>query len=108
MLTNFIAIYKRLLENINYQHHRYIYKEFNINSRLTGLIGPRGTGKTTLLLQYIQENIRDKDECIYVSVEHIYFYKNSIIDFINELYEDYDILYANKKEIPLYLFGFLY
>gem|GEM_PF-6122064 len=22
MLTNFIAIYKRLLENINYQHHR--------------------------------------------------------------------------------------
>jgi len=102
MLTNFIATYKRLLENTNYQHHRYIYKDFNINNRLTGLIGPRGTGKTTLLLQYIQENIRDKDECIYVSVDHIYFSKNTIIDFINELYDDYGVRYFFFDEIHKY------
>ncbi|WP_319562980.1 AAA family ATPase [Marispirochaeta sp.] len=102
MLSNFIATYHRLLQNTNYRHHRYIYKDFNINNRLTGLIGPRGTGKTTLLLQYIKEQIKDKDECIYVSVDHIYFSKNTIIDFINELYEDYGVRYFFFDEIHKY------
>ena len=102
MLTNFIATYQRLLQNTNYRHHRYIFKDFNITNRLTGLIGPRGTGKTTLLLQYIKENIKDKDECIYVSVDHIYFSKNTIIDFINELYEDYGVRYFFFDEIHKY------
>ncbi len=66
MISNFITTYKRLLQHTKYKHHRYIYNDFNINNRLTGLIGPRGTGKTTLLLQYIKEKISDVDECIYV------------------------------------------
>ena len=102
MITKFITTYKRLLQATNYKHHRYTYKEFNTNSRLTGLIGPRGTGKTTLLLQYIKEKIEDKDECIYVSVDNIYFSKNLLIDFVNELYEDYGIRYYFFDEIHKY------
>ena len=62
-MDNFIATYKRLLGNLKFKHHRYIYDEFNMASRMTGLIGPRGTGKTTLLLQYINEKIDNKEEC---------------------------------------------
>ena len=102
MLGNLIAAYKRLLQTTNYKHHRYIYKKFNINSRLTGIIGPRGTGKTTLLLQYIQENIENKDECIYVSADHIYFSQNHLLSFINELYEDYGVRYYFFDEVHKY------
>ena len=102
MINNFIATYKRLIQCTKYKHHRYIYNEFNTNNRLTGLIGPRGTGKTTLLLQYIKEKIENKDECIYASIDNIYFSKNFLIDFVNELYEDYGIRYFIFDEIHKY------
>jgi len=101
-MKDFINSYKRLLNATQYKHHRYIYKDFNIKNRLTGLIGPRGTGKTTLLLQYIKEKIEDIDECMYVSVDHIYFSTHSLIDFVNELYEDYGVRYYFLDEIHKY------
>lgn len=102
MLNKFIATYKRLLGNLKYRHHRYVYDEFNMNNRLTGLIGPRGTGKTTLLLQYINEKIDNKDECIYVSIDNLYFSSHLLIDFVNELYEDYGVRYYFFDEIHTY------
>lgn len=101
-MKDFVNSYKRLLNATEYKHHRYIYKDFNIKNRLTGLIGPRGTGKTTLLLQYIKEKIEDIDECMYVSVDHIYFSTHSLIDFVNELYEDYGVRYYFLDEIHKY------
>lgn len=47
MEDHFKAIYRRLLKNTNYPTHRYLFDAFNLESRLTGLVGPRGTGKTT-------------------------------------------------------------
>jgi uncharacterized protein len=102
MINSFISTYKRLLQNIYYKHKRYIYKDFNINNRLTGLVGPRGTGKTTLLIQFIQEKIDEKNECIYISLDHIYFSKNNLIELINELYEDYGIRYFFFDETHKY------
>jgi len=102
MIANLINTYKRLLSHTNYKHHRYIYEKFNIENRLTGLIGPRGTGKTTLLLQYIKENIDNVDEAIYVSIDNIYFLQNNLYDFINELYETMGIKYFFFDEIHKY------
>lgn len=102
MLSDFIATYKRLIGNMKYQHHRYVYDEFNMDNRLTGLIGPRGTGKTTLLLQYINEKIDNKDECIYVSIDNLYFSSHLLIDFVNGLYEDYGVRYYFFDEIHTY------
>lgn len=102
MINRFISTYKRLLQATDYKYHRYIYKEFNIENRLTGLIGPRGTGKTTLLLQFIKEQIENKDECIYVSVDNIWFSKNLLYDFVNELYEDFGVRYYFFDEIHKY------
>ena len=102
MIQNFIVTYKRLLNTTNYNTHRYIYKNFNTDNRLTGLIGPRGTGKTILLLQYINEKIDDKNVCIYASLDHIYFANNLLLDFVNELYELYGIKYFFFDEIHKY------
>ena len=101
MIDKLLATYKRLLQHTNFTHHRYIYKDFNLNNRLTGLIGPRGTGKTTLLLQYIKENLKI-DECIYTSLDNIYFSQNNLLEFVNELYEIYGVRYFFFDETHKY------
>lgn len=101
MINKLITTYKRLLEFTNFNHHRYIYKDFNLNNRLTGLIGPRGTGKTTLLLQYIKENL-NIDECIYTSLDNIYFTQNNLLDFVNDLYDLYGVRYFFFDETHKY------
>ncbi|QEN05595.1 ATPase [Thiospirochaeta perfilievii] len=101
MINKLLSTYKRLLKHTNFNHHRYIYKVFNTNNRLTGLIGPRGTGKTTLLLQYIKENLKI-DECIYTSLDNIYFSQNNLIEFVNELYDVYGVRYFFFDETHKY------
>ncbi len=87
MKEDIIATYRRLLKSTTYHTHRYLFNSFNTKSRLTGLVGPRGTGKTTLLLQYINEKIDDKNETIYVSLDNIYFTQTKLIEFVDDLYE---------------------
>jgi len=47
---------------------RYLYPAINWNSRMFGIVGPRGVGKTTLLFQHIKENHRTTDT-LYVSMD---------------------------------------
>ena len=102
MISQMIATSKRVIGNTKYKHHRYIFDRFEITDRLTGLIGPRGTGKTTLLLQYINEKMDDQESCIYASMDNIYFAKNSLIEFVCELYDDYGTRYFFLDEIHKY------
>jgi predicted AAA+ superfamily ATPase len=51
-----------------------MYDKINWKNRLLGLIGPRGVGKTTLILQYIKNNLSPK-ETLYVTAEDFYFAK---------------------------------
>ena len=102
MMERFIATFQRLLRSTNYETRRYLYKDFNLNSRLTGLIGPRGTGKTTMLLQYIKNEIDDVSKCIYASLDSVYFSYSSLVEFVDELYEVYGIRYFFLDEIHKY------
>jgi predicted AAA+ superfamily ATPase len=102
MIDSIISTYKRLLLHTEYITYRYLYDTFSIKTRLTGLIGPRGTGKTTLLLQYIKNKISDVDQCIYVSMDNIYFANNRLVDFVNELHEVHGIKYFFLDEIHKY------
>lgn len=60
-------------------------EKINWNNRLIGITGARGVGKTTLLLQYIKENLAEVPaEVIYVNMDDLYFSKNTIVDFADE------------------------
>ncbi len=96
------SIYQRLLKSTNYSNYRYLYYDFKLDNRLIGLIGSRGVGKTTLMLQYIKNNIKNSFEAIYVSVDNIYFSKTTLFDFVEELYENEDVKYFFFDEIHKY------
>ena len=86
-MIDFLATtYHRLISTLKFTHYRYLYTDFNINNRLTGLIGPRGVGKTTLLLQYIKEHLYPNPEAFYFSADNILFNQVPLLKFIDDCY----------------------
>lgn len=65
---------------------RYKYSEVNWESRLVGIVGPRGVGKSTMLLQHIKQSTAGKR--LYVSADNLYFAKNSLIDFADDFIKE--------------------
>lgn len=53
---------------------------------MTAIVGPRGVGKTTLLLQYIKLNLSPKDT-LYISAESIYFANHTLFDTAMKFYQ---------------------
>ena len=57
----------------------------NWSARLIGIKGARGTGKTTLLLQYIKLHLADQlEQTLYVSLDALWFNTNSLTDLVDE------------------------
>ena len=71
-MDGLIANYKRLLRLTDTSFHRYMYDKVNWNGRLVGIVGARGVGKTTMILQYIKEQL-DVDSTLYVNAEDFFF-----------------------------------
>lgn len=72
-----------MLRQTPLEFKRYMYDKIAWNNRLVGVLGPRGIGKSTMLLQYIKEHINE-EEFLYVSADHTYFMTHSLIDLIDE------------------------
>lgn len=66
------ATFDKLLRETSTTFHRYMYNRINWDARMIGLMGPRGVGKTTLVLQHIKEQLPRKDS-LYVQAEDFYF-----------------------------------
>jgi len=79
--------FETLLNNTNTDFKRYLYGKVSWDSRMTGIIGPRGVGKTTMVLQYIKENL-DSKRALYVSADDIYFGENRLIDLADDFYKN--------------------
>lgn len=69
----------KLAAQVSTDFIRYMYDQINWKNRLIGLIGPRGVGKTTLILQYIKKNFL-AGKALYVTAEDFYFAKNRLVD----------------------------
>lgn len=74
----------RLLGQVNYEFRRYLYNQINWNDRFIIIKGQRGVGKTTLLLQYIKNEINDLTKTLYVSLDDLYFSSNKISELIEQ------------------------
>ena len=78
--------YHRLIAETEIPAHRFLYDQLDLDHRLTGIIGPRGVGKTTLLLQLIKEKFYPDHPVFYFSADNAYFNEVSILEFVNQLY----------------------
>ena len=58
---------------------RYKYNQIKWQGRFWGLVGPRGVGKSTMLLQYIKLHLNIKDT-LYVSADQLYFSEHKLVE----------------------------
>lgn len=66
------ATYHKLLRETTTSFHRYMFDRIHWDARMIGLMGPRGVGKTTLVLQHIKEQL-PVQKSLYVQAEDFYF-----------------------------------
>lgn len=78
-MEDLFAYSNRLIDEVDTDFVRYAYQQVNWNNRLLGLIGPRGVGKTTLVLQHIKMNLPIQ-QTLYVTAEDFYFATNRLLD----------------------------
>lgn len=74
----------RLLDQTPVDFHRYLYEEIKWDNHMLGIVGPRGVGKTTLMLQRLRE-AHTSDDALYVSADNLYFSDHSLYDVAEEL-----------------------
>jgi len=64
---------------------RAVMHEINWESRLIGIKGARGIGKTTLVLQYIKLNLsKELAHSLYVSLDSLWFSTHTIVDLATD------------------------
>jgi len=68
----------RLVQAATDNFTRYLYPKITWEERLIGLLGAKGTGKTTMLLQHMKRNFPEKQKALYASLDNIWFSKNSL------------------------------
>ena len=73
----------RLISEVEMEHRRYLFPQIGWDDRLICIKGPKGTGKTTMMLQHVRETFGARSErAAYLSADHIWFSSHSMLDAV--------------------------
>ncbi len=86
-MENLLEFQNNILRTVTNDFRRYLHDRINWNQRMIGIKGPRGAGKTTLMLQHLKfdENIRK--DALYVTADHPWFYTHSLLETANNWFK---------------------
>lgn len=85
-----IETYHRLLAETVPSYRRRFYDEFALDSRLTGIVGARGVGKTTFLINYLREHYGGSDQALYLSADNLYFVEHTLLETADRFVKEFD------------------
>ncbi len=83
---------ERLVAGVSLDFKRYLFDFIKWENRLIGIKGARGTGKTTLLLQFIKEQNLPTEKAAYFSLDDLYFTNHSLKETVNHFYKNGGII----------------
>ncbi len=78
--------FKRKLRDTPTDLVRYKYSQIAWQGHALGLVGPRGVGKSTMLLQHIKMHLGLHDT-LYVSADNLYFSSHTLADLADHFYK---------------------
>ena len=82
------AALDRRLEETDTMHHRPLYAEIDWDDRLVCIKGAKGTGKTTMMLQFLKEHPAECAKSFYVSLDSLWFANHSPLDVVEWLHNN--------------------
>jgi len=88
MIDNTLVAYmEEMLRQTPTDFVRYMADRIDWNSRLVGIVGPRGVGKSTMLLQRLKAH-RTDGFWLYVSADHTFFANHSLVDLADDFVKE--------------------
>ena len=95
--TIFFEEQQRVLRRLTLKNRRYLYNQIDWENRCSLIIGQRGVGKTTIMLQYLKEQYSNSSKALYISVDNPYFKNISLYEFATD-FEKYggEILFIDE------------
>lgn len=100
-MENLLKNSRNLLKKIKTTKKRYLYNKIDFSQKMIGIIGQRGVGKTTIMLQALKAS-DDLNKTIYIAADDIYFLQNTLKATVETLYNDYGIRFFCIDEIHKY------
>ena len=85
-MEKLVQRFQKLLSQTNTSFLRYNHQTIDWNDRMTAIVGARGVGKTTLILQHIKLHHSSKDT-LYVSADDFYFSEHKLLDFAEDFHK---------------------
>jgi predicted AAA+ superfamily ATPase len=85
-METLLFTYRNRLKQTDNDFVRYLMHNINWGNRLFAVVGARGTGKTTMLLQYIKQNL-NSDGAFYMSLDDLFFSTNRLVDVVYQLHQ---------------------
>ena len=76
-----------ILRPVKNSFRRYLHNQINWNQRMIGIKGPRGAGKTTLMLQHLKFDLDLPSNALYITADHTWFYNHSLLETANDWYK---------------------
>lgn len=70
-LSELFSLQTLLFKHTTDKPVRFLYDKVDWRNRLAGIVGGRGTGKTTLLLQHLKKEKKAGQNVLYISADHI-------------------------------------
>lgn len=88
LIQQLFSTFHLQLKRVSTDFKRYLFEEIRWENRLIGIIGSRGTGKTTMLLQHIKLNHRPySGEVLYASLDNLWFSTHSLLYLVDEFFK---------------------
>jgi len=87
MLDTLLTVSNRNILNTKTTFKRYMHSQFDMDDKLIGIIGARGVGKTTFILQYLKSLDISNDKKLYISADHFEVIKYSLYEIVEEFYK---------------------
>ena len=85
MIEKLFRKYQYINKKINHlEYKRYFFDIVDFDERLIGIVGARGIGKTTFLLQYLDQLQIEYEKKLYFSVDSIFGYDVTLFDIAEE------------------------
>ncbi|MBN1924788.1 MAG: ATP-binding protein [Prolixibacteraceae bacterium] len=83
----YFEISDRLINDTSLKIKRYLYEEIDWNQRLIGILGARGTGKTTLMLQKMKSIHGGGRQALYISLDRLVLQNDSLTELADWFYK---------------------
>lgn len=84
-MKELISQFRLMLENTPMTFFREKHNEINWGQRIIGILGQRGVGKSTLILQHIKRK-EDISRTLYVQADDLYFSAHTLLDLAKEFH----------------------